>query len=345
MDSYCSASVPANGKTPANSGTAAVIQLGKESCTSVATLRAFKTEYPNNAKCEVTVKSPPGFGLVATLKYASLRPTLPCAIDKDEVIVSINKTLQYNIISSTGEGFVTDISDTDIGVKFVTTNMRDAIDGKGFEIHFTAYRLMESSASVPANGKTPANSGTVAVIQLGKESCTSVATLRAFKTEYPNNAKCEVTVKSPPGFGLVATLKYASLRPTLPCAIDKDEVIVSLNKTLQYNISSSTGEGFVTDISDTDIGVKFVTTNMRDAIDGKGFEIHFTAYRLKESSGVCSDGYFDCDNSRCVHNGLKCDRIDNCGNNRDEDGCDYPDTDMLLSQIFVNSHYSYSTVV
>ena len=39
--------------------------------------------------------------------------------------------------------------------------------------------------------------------------------------------------------------------------------------------------------------------------------------------GSCSDGYFDCENTRCVNNGLKCDQIDNCGNNKDEYGCDY----------------------
>jgi len=34
-------------------------------------------------------------------------------------------------------------------------------------------------------------------------------------------------------------------------------------------------------------------------------------------------GYFSCDNSYCVHNGLRCDHIDNCGNNNDENECDY----------------------
>ena len=49
MDSYCSGS-GSNGKSngPSNQGSSPIIQLGKDSCNSVAILRSFKTDYPNN---------------------------------------------------------------------------------------------------------------------------------------------------------------------------------------------------------------------------------------------------------------------------------------------------------
>ena len=97
-----------------------------------------------------------------------------------------------------------------------------------------------------------------------------------------------MTVKAPTGYGLVAVLKYASFRPTLACANDRDELIISLNKSVQFNISLSTGEDFATDISDNDIGVKFVTSNMRDPVDGRGFEMSFTSYKLVDSTGLNS---------------------------------------------------------
>lgn len=95
-----------------------------------------------------------------------------------------------------------------------------------------------------------------------------------------------MTVKSAPGFGLIAVLKYASFRAVLPCASDRDELFVSINKSLQFNISSSNGEDFATDISDTDIAVKFFTANMRDPVEGKGFELYFTAYKPVDSLGL-----------------------------------------------------------
>ena len=97
-----------------------------------------------------------------------------------------------------------------------------------------------------------------------------------------------MNVKAPSGYGIIAVLKYASFRPFLPCDHERDELIISLNKSVHFNISSSDGQDFVTDSNDNDIAIKFVTSNMRDAVDGKGFEIIFTAYRASDGSGMCS---------------------------------------------------------
>ena len=48
MDSYCSTSGVTNSKGQSSTANTPVIQLGKDSCNSVAILRSFKTEYPNN---------------------------------------------------------------------------------------------------------------------------------------------------------------------------------------------------------------------------------------------------------------------------------------------------------
>ena len=99
-------------------------------------------------------------------------------------------------------------------------------------------------------------------------------------------AKCEVSVKSAAGYGLIAVLTYASFRPSPPCAAEKDELIISVNKSTQYNINWSSGDQFVTDSTDNDIAIKLIATNLIEAVDGKGFELYFTSYKLNDSSGM-----------------------------------------------------------
>ena len=48
MDSYCSS--VGTGKSQSGSQTSGAIQLGKDSCNSVALLRSYKMEFPNNGK-------------------------------------------------------------------------------------------------------------------------------------------------------------------------------------------------------------------------------------------------------------------------------------------------------
>lgn len=172
-----------------------------------------------------------------------------------------------------------------------------------FETHF-----MDSYCSSSASAKSQTSSGAISgVIQLGKESCNSVALLRSYRTDFPNNgmsfrstinmirielrvreslAKCEVNVKAPSGYGLIAVLEYASFRPSLPCDLQRDELIVSLNKSVHFNISHSDGQDFATDATDNDIAVKFVTTNRRDPVDGQGFQLVFTAFKQSDDTGL-----------------------------------------------------------
>jgi len=81
-------------------------------------------------------------------------------------------------------------------------------------------------------------------------------------------------------------VKYASFRPIPPCSTEKDELIIILNKTVQYNITSSGRAEFSTETNDNDIVVKFITANLKAPEYGKGFEIYLTAYLPTDTSGL-----------------------------------------------------------
>ncbi|XP_067652815.1 uncharacterized protein [Haliotis asinina] len=58
-----------------------------------------------------------------------------------------------------------------------------------------------------------------------------------------------------------------------------------------------------------------------DAVGHAG-EASVLVSMFKTKSGSCGDRHFNCDNSRCVPDELKCNSRDNCGNNHDEEeGC------------------------
>jgi len=79
---------------------------------------------------------------------------------------------------------------------------------------------------------------------------------------------------------------------------------------------------FFTENSDTAL-VRFISDI---AVEGTGFELAFTSFYKSSGSSCHSEaGEFFCANSNCIAQILRCDKLDNCGDNSDEKNCVYED--------------------
>ncbi|XP_063720925.1 suppressor of tumorigenicity 14 protein homolog [Symsagittifera roscoffensis] len=62
------------------------------------------------------------------------------------------------------------------------------------------------------------------------------------------------------------------------------------------------------------------------AVEGTGFELAFTSFYKSTGSSCYSEGSeFFCNNGNCIAQVLRCDKLDNCGDNSDEANCVYDD--------------------
>ncbi len=67
--------------------------------------------------------------------------------------------------------------------------------------------------------------------------------------------------------------------------------------------------------------IKFTSTELFDPNDGKGFELIITSSKHKSPNRNCPKFLFDCENNLYIENKFRCNGINNCGNNRDEENC------------------------
>ncbi|XP_071090404.1 uncharacterized protein [Haliotis cracherodii] len=131
---------------------------------------------------------------------------------------------------------------------------------------------------------------------------------------YPANSTCFVKVVAKTGYRLM--FKFLSVETdtcndfmgvygetiTAPDAIN---AFVCVQPRNVYTTQGSTGN------------LLFLSDG--DGNDG-GMSILVTMFKTK--NGDCGKKHFNCDNNRCIHDALKCNSRDNCGNNQDEEeGC------------------------
>ncbi len=72
---------------------------------------------------------------------------------------------------------------------------------------------------------------------------------------------------------------------------------------------------------DNDVVIKFTSIELFDPNDGKGFELTITSSKHKSPNRTCPRFLFDCENNLCIQNKFRCNGINNCENNRDEENC------------------------
>ena len=49
--------------------------------------------------------------------------------------------------------------------------------------------------------------------------------------------------------------------------------------------------------------------------------LSFSVHDVTPTQNSCGEDRFACDNGRCIYNGFRCDRIDDCGDASDERDC------------------------
>lgn len=136
------------------------------------------------------------------------------------------------------------------------------------------------------------------------------------------NYKCRIVFTSPPGRGLVLTVKKASLNANDTITFRSGTNPVRVWKEKQNDESGGLMEEEIVTVASrqnpASITVDYEPTVGKSQYNA-GFEMAVTVYRAKENG--CVEGEFDCQNDRCVGEKMQCDGYNSCGNNQDESGC------------------------
>ncbi|XP_054164829.1 neuropilin and tolloid-like protein 1 [Oppia nitens] len=169
---------------------------------------------------------------------------------------------------------------------------------------------------------------------------TTYALFKLKRETYKPNMDCNVTIKAPPNYGVIAYVKRVKLRK-LYSLEDSLEVISDYNMTsyqwLGTNEELLPKVNVVSSASKGEIYVIFRSENFALSLYSKGFKIILTLFTLVNSNGICghnSSLRFNCNNKICIDNMLECDGINNCINSFDEQSCSATSESMIGLIVF-----------
>ncbi|XP_061110701.1 low-density lipoprotein receptor-related protein 12 [Conger conger] len=151
-----------------------------------------------------------------------------------------------------------------------------------------------------------------------------VITSPGWPFEYPSRINCSWNIRASPGEIITISFQDFEIQTSHRCGSDWISIGTYKNLDGYRACGSSVPAPYIS--SQDHVWIKF---HSDDSLTGKGFRLSYITGKSEEIS--CDSDQFHCANGKCVPEGWKCNTMDECGDNSDEDLCSQPNPSASFS--------------
>ncbi|KAJ8000273.1 hypothetical protein DPEC_G00203130 [Dallia pectoralis] len=151
-----------------------------------------------------------------------------------------------------------------------------------------------------------------------------VITSPGWPFEYPSRVNCSWTIRANPGEVITISFQDFEIQSSRRCSLDWISIGAYKNLDGYRACGSSIPAPYIS--SQDHVWIKF---HSDDSMSGKGFRLSYVTGKSEEMS--CNSDQFHCSNGKCIPDSWKCNAMDECGDNSDEELCVKPNPSAAFS--------------
>uniref|UniRef100_A0A3P8Y0J8 CUB domain-containing protein n=1 Tax=Esox lucius TaxID=8010 RepID=A0A3P8Y0J8_ESOLU len=151
-----------------------------------------------------------------------------------------------------------------------------------------------------------------------------VITSPGWPFEYPSSTNCSWTIRANPGEVITISFQDFEIQSSRRCGLDWISIGTYKNLDGYRACGSSIPAPYIS--SQDHVWIKF---HSDDSMSGKGFRLSYITGKSEEIS--CNSNQFHCSNGKCIPESWKCNTMDECGDNSDEELCVQPNPSAAFS--------------
>ncbi|XP_036421813.1 low-density lipoprotein receptor-related protein 12 [Colossoma macropomum] len=151
-----------------------------------------------------------------------------------------------------------------------------------------------------------------------------VITSPGWPFEYPSRINCSWNIRANPGEIITISFQDFEIQSSHRCGLDWISIGTYKNLDGYRACGSSIPAPYIS--SQDHVWIKF---HSDDSLTGKGFRLSYITGKSEEPS--CESDQFHCGNGKCIPESWKCNTMDECGDNSDEELCVQPNPSAFFS--------------
>ncbi|XP_066546735.1 low-density lipoprotein receptor-related protein 12 isoform X1 [Amia ocellicauda] len=151
-----------------------------------------------------------------------------------------------------------------------------------------------------------------------------VITSPGWPFEYPSRINCSWNIRANPGEIITISFQEFEIQSSHRCGSDWISIGTYKNLDGYRACGSSIPAPYIS--SQDHVWIKF---HSDDSLTGKGFRLSYITGKSEEIS--CDSDQFHCANGKCIPESWKCNTMDECGDNSDEELCMQPNPSTAFS--------------
>ncbi|KAI7798420.1 low-density lipoprotein receptor-related protein 12 [Triplophysa rosa] len=151
-----------------------------------------------------------------------------------------------------------------------------------------------------------------------------VITSPGWPFEYPSHINCSWNIRANPGEIITISFQDFEIQSSHRCGLDWISIGTYKNLDGYRACGSSIPAPYIS--SQDHVWIKF---HSDDSMTGKGFRLSYITGESEEAS--CKPDQFHCANGKCIPESWKCNTMDECGDNSDEELCVQPNPSAFFS--------------
>uniref|UniRef100_A0A9J7YZE8 Low density lipoprotein receptor-related protein 12 n=1 Tax=Cyprinus carpio carpio TaxID=630221 RepID=A0A9J7YZE8_CYPCA len=151
-----------------------------------------------------------------------------------------------------------------------------------------------------------------------------VITSPGWPFEYPSRINCSWNIRANPGEIITISFQDFEIQSSHRCGLDWISIGTYKNLDGYRACGSSIPAPYIS--SQDHVWIKF---HSDDSTTGKGFRLSYITGKSEEAS--CKPEQFHCANGKCIPESWKCNTMDECGDNSDEELCVQPNPSAFFS--------------
>ncbi|TRY65077.1 hypothetical protein DNTS_006077, partial [Danionella cerebrum] len=151
-----------------------------------------------------------------------------------------------------------------------------------------------------------------------------VITSPGWPFEYPSHINCSWNIRANPGEVITISFQDFEIQSSHRCGLDWISIGTYKNLDGYRACGSSIPAPYIS--SQDHVWIKF---HSDDSVTGKGFRLSYITGKTEETS--CKPDQFHCANGKCIPESWKCNAMDECGDNSDEELCIQPNPSAFFS--------------
>ncbi|KAB5517702.1 hypothetical protein PHYPO_G00170260 [Pangasianodon hypophthalmus] len=154
-----------------------------------------------------------------------------------------------------------------------------------------------------------------------------VITSPGWPFEYPSRINCSWNIRANPGEIITISFQDFEIQSSHRCGLDWISIGTYKNLDGYRACGSSIPAPYIS--SQDHVWIKF---HSDDTLTGKGFRLSYITGKSEEAS--CESDQFHCVNGKCIPQSWRCNTMDECGDNSDEEMCIHPNPPSSSSSFF-----------